>query len=163
MSQPNRKTKRIVLTVILVGIALLYSGCSFTTRFKLKNSSGQHITVRYEFKDISAGFTPHLVLKNPEKNKPDSVAFPSDRIKIDKEKGLVEFKLMPDEEAILAQLTDRPMSEYEEVFNLKNFRVEGVSGTVFLEGRQVFQAFEPIKAGWPNFGPEIIGFRFEYK
>lgn len=157
------RKRRLLLTGVIAGLAVIVSGCSYVIRFNLRNLSGQTITVNYTVKDIQNGLTPMLIQRSATENRTETVPIPDDRIRIDIENGSVEFKLFAKEEVELDSTIDGSESDYEKTFNLRNLRIAGEEGSVHLEGREVFKRFQPIKKSWYQFGPETIGFVFEYR
>ncbi len=162
MTKLNYKKRRMLLTCSILVFAFGCTGCSFYISFKLKNLSGKPIAVNYTVKNIQDGFAPSLI-KVTETNGAQSVPIPDDRIRLDIENGSVEFEMLAEEIVELDHTIDRRESEYEEAFNLKSLRVSADDGSISLEGREAFKSFRPIRKSWYTFGPEIVGFEFEYR
>jgi hypothetical protein len=158
----NYGKRRMLLTSTILLLAVVCSGCSFHISFKLKNLSGKTIAVNYTVKNIQDGFAPSL-LKKTETDGAQSVPIPDDRIRLDIENGSVEFTMFADEIVELDHTIDLRESEYEQAFNLKSLRIAADDGAISLEGLEAFKSFRPIRKRWYTFGPEIVGFEFEYR
>ncbi len=153
MKNQKHQIKRIFLTGFIAGLAVISSGCSYVISFKLRNLSGQTITVNYVVKDIKNGLAPMLIQLSNAENRTETVPIPDDRIRIDPENGSVEFKLLANEEVEVDRTINWQQSDYEQAFNLKSLRIAGEDGSIYLEGRQAFTSFRPINKSWYTFGP----------
>ena len=114
-------------------------------------------------KNFGGGIDPKVVRGNANEDGTEYIPFPKDRISIDEEKLVVELKILPNENVRLYYVNDRLDDDYEEDFNLKTLRIASAHGSTEFEGRHVFKNFRPIKQSWYSFGPEIIGFVYEYR
>lgn len=147
---------------MVVGFVLVCTSCSFVIGFNIKNLSDKTITVSYAVKNGN-GLSPRLVQENLDTKETEYISFPEDRIRIDIENGLVEFKLLPRENVQVYSVHDRLDNKYEEEFSLTKLRITTVDGSTSFEGGHLFKRFRPIEKSWFAFGPEITGFVFEYR
>lgn len=153
---------RSILSIFVIGLAVICTGCSFVISFNINNLSGRPIAIRYSLKNTHHGLGPVLVDRNGEEGGPKHSQFGDGRINVDMQNRIVEFKLLPNEEVQLFSVTDRFDEKYEQEFNLTSLHISEGDGSITLEGDQVFKSFRPIRKDWYEFGPEIIGFVFEY-
>ena len=154
---------RVLCIGLIIVLLFASTGCSFSIPFNIRNLSDQAITVIYSLKDLSNGFAPRLKSENRAEDGTNYIQIPQDRISIDTENRVVEFKLLPNGNVELYSVHDKLDNQYEEEFNLTNLHITGVDGTISLTGREIFKSFRPIKKSWYVFGPEITGFVFEYR
>lgn len=155
---------RRLLTIAILGFAIVTTGCSFSIGFNIKNLSENTVTVTYVLKkDSGQGFSPQLFLPGVAVNGSDFIPFPEDRIRVDKENRVVELKLLPNETVELFRVHDRRDNDYQKEMNLATLRIAATDGAMVLEGQQIFKSFRPVKNSWYMFGPEIAGFEFEYR
>ena len=162
MKRVRRQPARIVLTSLVIGFVIVCTGCSFVIGFNIRNVSDLPITVKYSLKDSGDGSSPRLVRQNDE-DEIEYLPFPEDRISIDTQNRVVEFKLLPSENAQLYRVSDRLDNKYEEEFNLAKLSITVADGSTSFEGGHLFRQFRPIKKSWFAFGPEIMGFVLEYR
>lgn len=148
--------------ITILGTAIFSAGCSFAIGFNIKNLSDQTITVTYSLKDLNHGLSPRLVKENFKENT-NYIPIPEDRVSIDTDNRVVEFKLLPNENVELFWTSDKLDGDYEKEFNITNLRISGEDGITSLEGREIFKSFRPIKKSWYTFGPEITGFVLDYR
>lgn len=163
MKNRKHQIRRILHTSVMIVLVIVSTGCSFTIGFNIKNLSGQSITVSYSLKDLHHGLSPRLVRDNFDEESTKYIPIPEDRININIENRVVEFKLLPGENVELFSIKDRLDNDYEREFNIANLRITGADGSTSLEGRQIFKSFRPLKKSWYVFGPEITGFMLEYR
>jgi hypothetical protein len=154
--------KKVLLLIGIIGFAIVNAGCSFSIGFSIKNLSGKPIVVSYSTTGMQ-GYVPRLINSIEGEKGEKYSAIPENRIAIDRENDTVKLNLLPNEEVELFWVTDRMENDYESDFRLKNLHIVSDDGSISLEGRKVFQSFRPIKNSWYAFGPETIGFVFEYR
>ena len=156
------KSCRSLLPTIVIGLAIICTSCQFAIEFRLNNLSNHPINVRYSLKNNYYGLDPKLVNKHGDKNTNFS-PFPEDRVNIDLQNRIVEFRLLPNEEAVLFWMSDKRGEDYKEAFNITKLNISDETGSLTLQGDEIFRSFRPIKKGWYDFGPEILGFVYEYR
>lgn len=156
---------KLWLVAFVTSLAVLQIGCSFVTSFTLENNSDRSIEISYVLaEDGYCGFSPRLENKNRNSNDARFVDFPAERLVVDLTTRAVKFRLLSDETAEICSMSDRSrLEEYEKKFNLTSLRIQSAEGSIALEGRSVFQSFRPVKSGPLTFGPDIIGFVYEYR
>ena len=154
---------RSILKLLIFGLSILTTSCSFAIGFDIRNASDLPITVRYSMKQSDDERFPRLVV-DPDGNGGSKYSeFPEERIKRDIEKRVCEFNLLPGEEAELLFMRDREASEYGKALPIAKLYVSDGTGSLSFEGDQIFKQFRPIRKNWYTFGPEIVGFIYEYR
>lgn len=158
--------KKTFLFTSIICSALILSGCQFFSEFVVVNNSEDFIEITYEA--INPGYsslTPNFVtLEEFNKNETKWRIIPKDKHKIDKEKGIVEVKLAPSEVLRIASVNAVRIQEkpYDEL-NLKNLKIVGKNGSIFLDGIKVFEGFKPVKKSWTVFTPSYPTYVIYYK
>jgi hypothetical protein len=142
---------------------MLTLGCSFHIGFNIRNMSDQAITVRYSLKDSGNGLLPQLVSEKRAENGTNYIPIPQERLDVDIENRVVEIRLLPNENVELFAVHDNLDNKYVKDFNLTRLCITGADGTIYLEGPEIFKSFRSIRKSWYDFGPEIVGFVYEYR
>ncbi len=163
MKKYGQTSGRSLLAIFVIGLAFICTGCSFAISFNINNLSGRQITVRYVLKNVEHGLEPRLVNRHPANDNDRYRVFEKDRISVDTENRIVEFKLLTNEEVELFRIYDKPNDNYENEFNLIDLKISEGGGSIVIEGNQVYKSFRPIRGNWFEFGPEVIGFVLEYR
>ncbi len=154
---------RSIFVLLILGISVLTTSCSFSIGFDIRNSSDRPITIRYSLKPSDDIRFPRLVV-DPNGNGGSKYSeFPYERIKRDIENRVCEFTLLSGEEAEVLSTYDKQSNEYEKEFAIAKMYISNGEGSVTLEGDEIFKKFRPITKNWYTFGPEIRGFIYEYR
>ena len=159
---------KLLLLSLVVCSSLFLTGCSTSVSFIVENLSRDIITIKYETKNPNwSSLTPYisdLNSKNSNKGEEWRKAATED-FKIDKEKGMVEVNLRPNQGLRVASEDPYYISKdpYGDHFNLKNLSIVGKNGSIKLEGNQVFEMFQPESKGWSFILPNYPNYVLRYK
>lgn len=154
---------RVILIGGILSIALLTWGCTYSIGFYINNLSDREVIVSYSLRNLQYALEPELISKG-DSNDFDYLKVPAERLKVDLEKRVVEFNLLPGERVRIIRMYDRgSLSDYEDAFNLTRLGLTSSNGQQQFGGHQVFAQFKPVEKGSFEFGPKFNRFELEYR
>jgi len=149
----NRSLKRHVHLGLIVGVALLCTGCSFINNFIVINGSGAVLEVTYRMKPANLPGATTSVSDRP----PETLAvsqldadvpwqpLPSSRYKLEPNNNTVVLTLNPDEALLLTQC--RPANGAStgdcerDAFFILEIGLRGTNGEIKMTGEQAHKTF----------------------
>jgi hypothetical protein len=158
--------KNFVLLFIVICSILLLTSCSFRVSFIVENLSRGSIIVAYEAKKAPLdNYIPRVKSMNNPNNENNWEELPSEKYKLDKEKGIIEVNLSSNQALQVAfeDPYDIDKNPYGDDFNLKNISIVGENGSIKVEGNQVFEMFRPENKAWWSPLPNYPNYIFRYR
>ena len=142
--------KRTLTAALLLGAALLLSGCSAICEFVIVNESGAPLEVRYTHKP--SGMPPNGRIEVPGVLGADKVSEsgrewktpPPERYTIDYKTGHVWAKVEPGEAVLVARMLNYPGHESrhsDSSFYIDALSLDGSKGSAKYQGRQALTQF----------------------
>ncbi len=147
--------------------SIFLCSCSYRVSFIIENRSNSNIAIKYQTKNLYYGdLVPRVKSLNDINNREILWEILSEeKYKIDKEKGIVELNLSPNQgfELTTADPFWTHHEPYGDHFNIKTLSISGENGSIEIKGNQVFEIFEAQKVRFNFFGPNVGGYILRYK
>lgn len=158
--------RKTILLIFVCCTSIFLSSCSYIVPFIIENQSSGIISIKYQTKNLNNGdLIPSIKNINEINNDTPWEKLIEGQYKIDKEKGIVEFNLQPNQAFRLTNIDPfwTHHEPYGDHFNVKMLSISGDNGSIEIKGNQVFELFEAQKVRWALFGSDVNSYIFRYK
>src|SRR5262245_44202989 len=156
----SRMSTRFLIVFVVVGLAVVLSGCSVKSDFVIVNESANPIEVRYKVKDHPGPFYPLIPPSSmratdlSSKGNNDWSTLPPSGVQLDETQRTVTVTVKPHEALLITSITNYFSHDNEldaQRFAIEEINVSGSHGELTLVGDQARRSFSKMSVALYTF------------